>query len=176
MIYYGIPLSLTNLSFNVYLSTTLNALSELPVALAMFFLMGKLRRKGTVVGLTFLSGICCIASALVRWKGLQIALEIISFFIAGGAFDLLLIYTLELFPTCVRNSAVSMVRQATLFGGILGPALAAVGRKNGLLSYGVFGATISLCGLLIVWLPETKGRILCDTMEEQECNKRSIEK
>ncbi|KAL0407146.1 UNVERIFIED_CONTAM: Organic cation/carnitine transporter 3 [Sesamum latifolium] len=140
------------------------------------FPYGELRRNSTVVGLALLSGIYCIASALVRWKGLQIALEIVSFFIARAAFDLLLIYTLALFPTCVRNSAVSMVRQASLFGGILGPALAAVGRKNGLLSYGVFGATISLCGLLIAWLPETKGRILCDTMEEEECNNRSIEK
>ncbi|KAL2253398.1 organic cation/carnitine transporter 3-like [Sesamum indicum] len=177
MIYYGIPLGLSNLSFDVYLSATFNALSELPVTLAMFFVMGKLRRKGTVVGLALLSGICCPASALVRWKGLQIALEIVSFFMARAAFDVLLIYTLELFPTCVRNSAVSMVRQASLFGGVLGPALAAVGRKKGLLSYGVFGATISVCGLLIAWLPETKGRVLCDTMEEEEeCNKQWLHK
>ncbi|KAK4434714.1 Organic cation/carnitine transporter 3 [Sesamum alatum] len=145
MIYYGMPLGLSNLSFSVYLSVTFNALSELPATLAMFFFAGKLRRKDTVVGLALLSGICCPASMFVKWKGLQIELR----FVDGP-----------------------MVRQASLFSGVLGPALVAVGRKNGLFSYGLFGATISSCGLLVVLLPETKGRILCDTMEEEECNNR----
>ncbi|KAL3651903.1 Organic cation/carnitine transporter 3 [Castilleja foliolosa] len=54
---------------------------------------------------------------------MQIGLELVSFFSACTAFDVVLIYTLELFPTCVRNSAVSMVRQALVFGGALSPVL-----------------------------------------------------
>ncbi|KAI3466293.1 hypothetical protein Pfo_022956 [Paulownia fortunei] len=168
MTYYGMPLGLGNLTFDLYLSVTLNALSELPASLITFFLIGKLKRKGSLLVLALLSGICSVTSVLVRLKGIQLGLELLSFFSAVTAFDILLIYTLELFPTCVRNSAVSMVREATLFGGVLGPMLVAVGRKNGLLSYGVFGATISLCGLLVAWLPETKGRTLCDTIDEEE--------
>ncbi|KAK4435766.1 hypothetical protein Salat_0740100 [Sesamum alatum] len=55
-----------------------------------------MRIKGTMVGLTLL-GICCPLSVFIRWKGLQIALEIVSFFSARAVFDFLLIYTLELF-------------------------------------------------------------------------------
>ncbi|KAL0411388.1 UNVERIFIED_CONTAM: Organic cation/carnitine transporter 3 [Sesamum latifolium] len=88
-----------------------NILSQLPATLATIFLRGKLRRKDTVAGLALLSGICCPASMFVRWKGLQIALEIVSFFSTHATFDFLSIYTLELFPTCFRNSAVSLVRQ-----------------------------------------------------------------
>ncbi|KAI3456645.1 hypothetical protein Pfo_013308 [Paulownia fortunei] len=168
MIYYGMPLGLGNLSFDLYLSVTLNALSEFPASLLTFLLIGKLDRKGSVLGLTLLSGICSVSCVLVRWKGMQIVLELVSFFSACTAFDVVLIYTLELFPTCVRNSAVSMVRQALVFGGALSPVLVAAGRKNWLLSYGVFGVAISICGLAVACLPETRGRILCDTMEEQE--------
>ncbi|KAK6154561.1 hypothetical protein DH2020_008809 [Rehmannia glutinosa] len=160
MAYYGMPFGLGNLSFNLYLSVTLNALSESLSSSTLFFLIGKMTRKGSVVVLALLSGICNVMSVLVKLKGLQMGLELLSFFCACMAFDILLIYTLELFPTCVRNSAVSMMREATLFGGFIGPLLVEVGRKNGLLSYGVFGATIVLCGLFVVWSLKLKESIV----------------
>ncbi|KAK4439530.1 Organic cation/carnitine transporter 3 [Sesamum alatum] len=169
IIYYGMPLGLGNLSFNLYLSVTLNALSEFPASFVAFILIGKLDRKGSILGLSLLSGVCSVCCVFVRWKVLQIALELTSFSSACTAFDIVSIYTLELFPTCVRNSAVAMVRQALVLGGALGSVLVAVGRKRGLLlSYGVFGFIISICGLFVVCLPETRGRVLCDTMEEEE--------
>ncbi|CAA2953521.1 organic cation carnitine transporter 3-like [Olea europaea subsp. europaea] len=168
MIYYGMPLGLGNLDFDLYWSVTLNALSEFPASFLTFFLIEKLDRKVSVLGLALLSGICSVACVLVRWKMMQIGLELVSFFSACAAFDVVLIYTLELFPTCVRNSAVSMVRQALVFGGVFSPVLVAAGRKNGLLSYGIFGVTISACGFFVVCLPETRGRTFCDTMDEEE--------
>ncbi|GLU05102.1 hypothetical protein SLE2022_222210 [Rubroshorea leprosula] len=174
-VYYGMPLGLGNLNFNLYLSVTLNALSELPASLVTFFLIKKLGRKSSIIGFTILSGICsilCVVTEKVSGD-LQMALELISFFSACTAFDVGLIYTLELFPTCVRNSALSMVRQALVLGGVFSPVLVAAGRTNGLWSFGVFGVAIGLCGLPVLILPETKGRTLSDTMDEEE-NKDKI--
>ncbi|XP_057765229.1 organic cation/carnitine transporter 3-like [Salvia miltiorrhiza] len=168
MVYYGMPLGLGNLSVNLYVSVTLNAVSEFPASLFTFLLIGKLNRKGAVLGLCVMSGICSVCCVVVSWQGMQIVLELLSFFCACTAFDIVLIYTLELFPTSVRNSAVSMVRQALVFGGVLSPVLVAAGRKNSFLSYGVFGIAISVCALFVVCLPETRGRLLCDTIEEEE--------
>ncbi|KAL9146944.1 hypothetical protein ABFS82_13G142600 [Erythranthe guttata] len=168
MIYYGMPLGLGNLSFDLYLSVTLNALSEFPASFLTFVLIGKLDRKGSILGLSLLSGMCSVGCVVVTWQVTQIALELVSFFSACTAFDVVLIYTLELFPTCVRNSAVSMVRQALVFGGALSPVLVAAGRKNRFLSYGVFGVGVSVCALFVGLLPETRGRVLCDTLEEEE--------
>ncbi|KAL3620842.1 hypothetical protein CASFOL_035754 [Castilleja foliolosa] len=168
MIYYGMPLGLGNLPIDLYLSVTLNALSEFPASLVTFLLIGKLGRRGFVCGLGLLSGICSVCCVLVKWKVMQIGMELISFFSACTAFDVVLIYTLELFPTCVRNSAVAMVRQALVLGGALSPVLIAAGRENGMLTYGVFGVTISICGVFVVFLPETRGKVMCDTMEEEE--------
>ncbi|KAL2495710.1 Organic cation/carnitine transporter 3 [Forsythia ovata] len=168
MIYYGMPLGLGNLPFNLYWSVALNAILELPACLLIFFLIGKLNRKFSILGLALLSGICSVTCVLVRWKWMQIGLELISFFSAVTALDLVLIYTLELFPTCVRNSAVSMVRQAVVFGGVFAPVLVAASRKNGFLSYGVFGVTTAVCGLFVAFLPETRGTTFCDTIDEEE--------
>ncbi|KAI3940607.1 hypothetical protein MKW92_034700 [Papaver armeniacum] len=126
-----------------------------------------LRRLSTVMVVSFGVGIMYYGIPL----GLRIGVELLSFFSVCTAFDVLLIYTLELFPTCVRNSALSMVRQALVFGGIFSPILIAAERganDNGFLSYGVFGLVICVCGLFIVFLPETRGEIICDTMDEEE--------
>ncbi|XP_059318315.1 organic cation/carnitine transporter 3-like [Lycium ferocissimum] len=170
-VYYGMPLGVGNLPFNLYLSVTLNALSELPASVVTFFLIGKLTRKKSLLGFAMLSGICSIGCVIVKddyLKELQMGLELVSFFSACTSFNVLLIYTVELFPTCVRNSAVSMVRQALVLGGAFSPMLVAFGRKNRWLSYGVFGICIASCGLFVLCLPETKGRTLSDTMDEEE--------
>ncbi|EXB51241.1 Organic cation/carnitine transporter 3 [Morus notabilis] len=171
MVYYGMPLALGDLDFNLYLSIAFNALSELPSSLVTFFLVENLNRKSSLLFFTSLSGICSIMSVLRGkiWTRLQIGFELVSFFSACTAFDMLLIFTIELFPTCVRNSAVAMVRQALVFGGVFSPVLAAAGRgSDGFVSYGVFGIVIGCFGLFVVCLPETRGRGICDTMDEEE--------
>ncbi|CAA0818062.1 Organic cation/carnitine transporter 3 [Striga hermonthica] len=173
MIYYGIPLGLGNLSLDLYLSVTLNALSEFTASLVTLVLMGKVGRRGFIVGLALLSGVCSVGCVVVQWRVVQVGLELVSFFAACTALEVILIYAVELFPTCVRSSAVSMVRQALVLGGALSPLLVAAGRKNELvLSYGVFGVTVAACGMAVVALPETKGKVLRDTMEEEEEEER----
>ncbi|CAA0835501.1 Organic cation/carnitine transporter 3 [Striga hermonthica] len=168
--YYGMPLGLGSLPVNLYLSVGMNALSGLLSSAALLPVIGRMRRKVLMVGLCVLSGVCNVVGVvLVGPDGwLKMGLELLSFFGAGMAFDVIFVYVLELFPTCVRNSAVSVVREALLLGGFLGPLVVAANREKGFVSYGVFGVTILVCGLFVVWLPETKGRVLYDTMEEEE--------
>jgi MFS family permease len=171
LVYYGMPLGLGNLAFNLYLSVTLNALSELPSSMVTFFLIGKLNRKSSIMVFTSLSGVCSIMCALKgkEWRKFQIGLELVSFFSACTATNILFIFTIELFPTLVRNSAMSMLRQALVLGGVFSPMLVAVGRRgDGFSSYGVFGLVIGCCGLFAACLPETRGMTLCDTMDEEE--------
>ncbi|KAF3448795.1 hypothetical protein FNV43_RR09508 [Rhamnella rubrinervis] len=174
MVYYGMPLSLGNLAFSIYLSVTFNALSEVPASLVTFAMIDKMNRKTTVVVFTTVSGICSIASVLMTGskEWIQMGLELVSFFCACTSFNVLLIFTVELFPTSVRNSAISMVRQALVFGGVFSPMLAATGRENGFMSYGVFGLVIGFCGLFVVFLPETRGTAISDTMDEEEYKTR----
>ncbi|KAL1221363.1 Organic cation/carnitine transporter 3 [Cardamine amara subsp. amara] len=170
MVYYGMPLALTNLNFNLYLGVVFNALSEFPAFLIMFFYIDKINRRYALIGFTALSGVSSVLIAVLgQQKGsLQIVLELVSFFSASTAFDMMLIYTIELFPTCVRNSAIAMVRQTLVFGGVFSPVMVAAGRENQFWSYGLFGLVIGLSGLFVVGLPETRGSVLCDTMDEEE--------
>ncbi|XP_073525300.1 uncharacterized protein [Phyllobates terribilis] len=175
VVYYGMPLGLGNLSFNLYISVAMNAFMELPASLATFFLIGTIDRKSSLLMTTTISGVCSIfCGAFTGSKTMQVALELVSFMSGTTALDIALIYTMELFPTCVRNSALSMVRLALVFGGAFGPVLAAAGRQNELVTYGIFGAVVLVTGVFVVWLPETRGSELCDTMEEEDCKRMSV--
>lgn len=171
LVYFGMPLGVGNLNFDIYLSTALNALVELPAAMITFIIIGRTKRRTSVFGFCTLCAICSLMCALTsssRWKGVQVAMELMTFFSVCTAFDVLLIYTLELFPTCIRNSAVTIVRQIMIAGGATSPLLVALGRGKGAISYLVFGLTVGICGLFAGCLPETRGEKLCDTMDEEE--------
>ena len=61
-----------------------------------------------------------------------------------------------------------------MLGGTVSPVLVAAGRRNKFWSYGVFGLVVWLSGVFVVLLPETRGRKLCDTMEEEEGKQKVI--
>ncbi|WOG91658.1 hypothetical protein DCAR_0310908 [Daucus carota subsp. sativus] len=125
-----------------------------------------IRRLMTVMILGFGVGLVYFGN----WNAIRAnrRIAVLGFSIVCAAFDVLLIYTLELFPTCIRNSAVTIVRQMMTFGGATSPLLVAIGRGEGAITYLVFGSVVGLCGLFVGCLPETRGETLCDTMDEEE--------
>ncbi|KAJ4831579.1 hypothetical protein Tsubulata_051385, partial [Turnera subulata] len=174
-VYYGMPLNLGNLSFNLYLSVTLNALSEIPASVIISLIVDRFNRKSLMLFFNVLSGICsilCVVKGKVFTR-IQIGLELVAFCSSCTAYTLAHIYCIELFPTSVRNSVLSLTRQSVVFGGVFSPVLVAAGRRNDFLSFGIFGLVVILCGSFVVLLPESKGKKLCDTMDEEEESKGS---
>ncbi|OMO77882.1 General substrate transporter [Corchorus olitorius] len=170
MVYYGMLLGVGNLGFDTYLSLTLNGLLDFPANFLTFFLIERCKRTSSILTFAIASGVCSIICGLVsEHKGIQFGLELLAFFSSCTAFNLVLIYVTELFPTSVRNSATSMVRQALISGAVFSPLLISAGRNNEFLCYGVFGLVILCCGLFVTCLPETRGMGMFDTLDEQEC-------
>ncbi|KAJ0968983.1 hypothetical protein J5N97_021860 [Dioscorea zingiberensis] len=98
----------------------------------------------------------------------QLGLEAVGFMTASMAYDVLLIYGAELFPTNVRNFASSMLGQTLMLGGAMAPVLVVLGRLSPALSFIVFGGFAIFSGILTVWLPDTRNVPLYETLEEQE--------
>jgi len=55
-----------------------------------------------------------------------------------------------------------------VLGGMAAPVLVALGRERSIWSFGVFGLVIGCSGLFAASLPETRGRSMLDTMEDEE--------
>lgn len=69
MVYYGMPLGVGNLAFNIYLSVTFNALSELPSSLITFLLIGRLNRRSSLLFFTIFSGVCSVMCVVLGHDG-----------------------------------------------------------------------------------------------------------
>ncbi|KAJ1296853.1 hypothetical protein BS78_01G334100 [Paspalum vaginatum] len=170
VVYFGMPLSVGSLDSDLYVSVTYNALSELPSAILAWLLVARANRRSSVVALAASAGACSLACVAIPQdaEAARMAAELLSFFATSAAYSVILIYSIELFPTSLRNSALGLVRQAMVLGGVVAPVLAALGRKRCFWSFGVFGLAIGCSGLFAACLPETRGRSLSDTMEEEE--------
>lgn len=168
-VYFALALAVENMGFNIYLAVVFSALMEIPSCIVAYFLEN-FRRKPSIIVFSLLCGICCLLCVAIGDKApeAKVGLAIVAFFGACVAYFVFVIYIIELFPTCVRFTTTSLVRQAITFGCIFCPFLISAGRKNNIFSYGVFGLVIMCSNLTLFGLPETMGIVLCDTMNQQE--------
>lgn len=176
MMYFGMLLGVGGLGLNIYLSSIFNALLLLSSSLLTFlFWIPRCNRRSSVLGFCTISGVASIISIVAghHHKIVHVGLELMALFCACMVFNILFMYVVELFPTCIRNTAASLSRQALLFASIFVPVLVVIGRRIQLFSHLIFGVTILSCGLLVIFLPETRGRVLCDSMEEQEAQDKN---
>ncbi|KAK7832477.1 organic cation/carnitine transporter 2 [Quercus suber] len=154
LVYFGMFFGVRNLGFNLYLGVMFNALLLIPTNLVTLFFIARWRRKGSLFALCIISGICSIMCVVVgsSREGIQIGLELASLFCTALALNVLMVFTIELFPTTVRNSASTLVRQATVLGSAFVPILTSGGKRNGFVSFGTFGLTILLCSFITLSL------------------------
>ncbi|WZY77257.1 hypothetical protein YC2023_023641 [Brassica napus] len=177
MMYYGVPLAVRDIKVNIYLSEALNAMVELPTFVITPILLEKFNRRSSVLVNCLLGGalgVLCFVMTTFERTNIAFALELGSFFCARIGFNLMAVYMIELFPTCVRNFATTMLRQSLVLGGASCPIIASVGRNVPSVSFAVFGLVVSGLGLFALLLPETKGSSLCDTMEAQEQSDQAL--
>ena len=95
------------------------------------------------------------------WKVVRMVCGVLGIFGMGGTYNFLFIYTMELFPTVVRNAALECATQATQMGAILAPFVVVLG---GGLPFAVFGVCGIVGGALTFYLPETLNQPLYDTI------------
>ncbi|KAL6651457.1 hypothetical protein ACP70R_010382 [Stipagrostis hirtigluma subsp. patula] len=175
VVYYGLSLNVVNLKTNLYVSVVVNSLAEMPAYLLTALLLDRYGRKPLGVGTMLLSGIFCTAGSLIAGTGimrvLRMACGVVGIFGMAATYNLLFIYTAELFPTVVRNAALGCTAQAAQMGAIVAPLVVVLGER---VPFAVFGASGIVGGLLVLYLPETMNKPLYDTMAGLEEGEKSL--
>ncbi|WOL05990.1 organic cation/carnitine transporter 1 [Canna indica] len=174
-VYYGVQLNVENLNFNLYFTVGVNALMEIPAVFLGSILLSYAGRRVLFSASSYIAGASCILCILFAKKAAkskgsfaQLGVEAVGFMAASMAFDILYVYCVELFPTNVRNFAVSMLRQTLMLGAAIAPHLVSLGRLSPSISFVMFGALSIFSGLMTIWLPETRNAPLFETLEQQE--------
>ncbi|GLJ37893.1 hypothetical protein SUGI_0770920 [Cryptomeria japonica] len=167
VVYYGMPLNIGNLNFNPYINTSLNALMEVPAIAVGTLLLPITDRRILISVSASTCALCCIVCSFVSNGWMPMIAELTGFLAMCTTFDVVYVFSLELFATDVRSIAVAMLRQAIMAGAAMAPLAVVGGRTHSFLSFLVFGGFAVLSALLTLILPETRNRPLYETMEEQ---------
>ncbi|KZC12278.1 PREDICTED: organic cation transporter protein [Dufourea novaeangliae] len=168
--YYALALNVNNFSANRYIYVMVMGLTEIPAYLIptpILMVMG--RRHGS--GSLYIIASICLLSILtipVAQSDTIMIVSLIGRFSASAAYGIAILYSSELFPTVCRNSAVGTNSAMSHVGSIAAPYVV------DLLGATVWWGPTTLCGiftlmagLLCLILPETRGRPLANTVDEE---------
>jgi len=175
LLYYGISFAAEKFHLggeDPFLGLILVSLIEIPSYLFLIVAQDVAGRKPLFVMCMLLPGISCIIAAFLGEGTFQIILVLFAKFCISAAFNLTYVYTIELYPTNIRNTAVGLCSTMARFGGIAAPWIGVFLPEQGSLPEWVplfiFGLTAFIGGSLALMLPDTIGHSLPDTFEDLE--------
>ncbi|XP_066300934.1 organic cation transporter protein-like [Branchiostoma lanceolatum] len=170
ILYYGLSLSTADLAGDDYVNFFLVGVVEVPGYLSSFVVIDRLGRRVPHMLYMVVGGVACVAAAFIpkHLAPLTTTLVMIGKFGAAGAFNIIYIWTGELYPTVVRNVGVGVSVLWSRCGGIASPFIALLKDVWGPFPLIILGAPACLAGALALVLPETLGLPLPETMEEAE--------
>ncbi|XP_059171465.1 organic cation transporter protein-like [Physella acuta] len=177
MTFYGLNFNIGNLvGASMFLNFFISGLVEFPAYLLPMFTVDRFGRKAVHFGMLISSGVACLGCVFSiifasDYPWITITLAMIGKFGASGAFSTVYMYSSEIFPTVIRNSALGMSSSWGRVGAMFAPYVAAMGAK----AEGELGRSVPLlvCGCLVIcagmlscFLPETWGRKLPETVND----------
>ncbi|XP_060621213.1 organic cation/carnitine transporter 2-like isoform X1 [Anolis sagrei] len=166
--YFGLSLDTPNLHGDIYLNCFLSAVIEVPAYIISWVLLQYFPRRYSMAAVLFLGGCVLLFVQLVPLylSVLSIVLVMTGKFGITAAFSMVYVYTAELYPTVVRNMGVGASSMASRIGSILSPYFVYLGAYDRFLPYILMGSLTVLTGILTLFLPESFGTPLPDTIDQ----------
>ncbi|CAI9729387.1 organic cation transporter protein-like [Octopus vulgaris] len=177
LVYYGLTLNVGKLYGNFYVNYFLNSVAEFPGYILCILLLNRVGRKKLQTSMMVLAGVICIAGIFPilygtkahRW--ILTASSILGRMFITSNFAIVYIYTLELYPTCIRNGALGALATFAHVGGSVAPYILnfsdlVSGKLGRILPMVLMGALAIIAGLLSLLLPETNNRKMMDNFSD----------
>ncbi|KAI8482966.1 hypothetical protein Bbelb_392660 [Branchiostoma belcheri] len=170
MVYYGLSLNTSSLGGDDYINFTVSGLVEFPALAVSMLLVEKWGRRPSHCLFMIGGGLACISVLFVP-KDLSIVATVLAMvgkFGISGSFNVIYIWSGELYPTVIRNLGMGVASMWARIGGIVSPFIALSMDVWGPLPYIIFGGLSVVAGVLCLILPETLNFPLAQTLEEAE--------
>uniref|UniRef100_A0A914VRE5 Major facilitator superfamily (MFS) profile domain-containing protein n=1 Tax=Plectus sambesii TaxID=2011161 RepID=A0A914VRE5_9BILA len=170
IVYNGLTLNVSNLPVNDYLSFTINGAVELPAYFIVWPLLDRIGRRWPICMAMLIGGAACICTLFVpsNYGWMVAGLAFLGKFGIAGSFAVIYIFAGELYPTVVRAVGMGMSSMVAGSGLILGPYLIRLGEYVRILPLLIMGILTVSAGIASMFLPETLGIDLPQTIAEAE--------
>ncbi|XP_072499947.1 solute carrier family 22 member 2-like [Notamacropus eugenii] len=175
VLYQGLIMHMGLAGGNIYLDFFYSALVEFPAAFIIILTIDRVGRRYPWALSNMVAGAACLISAFLpndlMW--LKVTVACLGRMGITMAYEMVCLVNAELYPTFIRNLGVMVCSSMCDIGGMATPFL--VYRLTDIwheLPLVVFAVIGFIAGILVLMLPETKGKALPENIEEIENMKR----
>uniref|UniRef100_A0A8C6LXR7 Major facilitator superfamily (MFS) profile domain-containing protein n=1 Tax=Nothobranchius furzeri TaxID=105023 RepID=A0A8C6LXR7_NOTFU len=163
--YFGLIFSMSSLYGNPYLNHFLLATVEIPAYLVSWLLTQNFPRRLCFISFVLLGALALLCTQIVTDTVIMFLVLLSKFGVLTGI-GVLYVYSGELFPTVIRNTAMSSCAMFTRVGSSVSPYLMELVGIFEFLPSILMGALLLLSVLLCIFLPETFRQPLPDTIQQ----------
>ncbi|XP_066991264.1 organic cation transporter protein isoform X2 [Anabrus simplex] len=171
MTYYALSLNADNFTADKYIYIAIAGALEAVSYVMPIPILRWVGRRPTSGAMYLVSGISLLSiMAVPRDNSIVImSIAMVGRLCISAVYSVIVLYTTELFPTVNRNTAVGTSSTMSHLGSIAAPYIVDL---LGAIQWSIPSTICAVCslgaGLLVLLLPETKGKELYDTVEEME--------
>ncbi|XP_047463095.1 solute carrier family 22 member 5-like [Mugil cephalus] len=168
--YFGLSLNTSRLHADPYISCFLSAAVEVPAYISSWLALRYVPRRLSFICITLFGGVSLYFIQLVprALSGLSVALEMLGKFAFTTGTALVFAYTAELYPTTLRNTATGTCTTMSRGGSCIAPFLFELGVYFKYLPYIILGTLSMVSAFATLFLPESFGRPLPQTIQEMQ--------
>lgn len=166
--FFGINQYIGRLQGNLYLNVMLSAACLVPGLVLVVFASLYLKRKIGVITSFSIAALSLLVFIFLPdgAESVSLAFAIIGQLGAYTSFVQVYLYSSEVFPTVIRNSAMGFASMFARFGSFVAPFVVNIGIAW--VSIIIFSVLALFAGFLCLFLPETKDTVLINTIQEVE--------
>ncbi|XP_077539872.1 organic cation transporter protein-like [Haemaphysalis longicornis] len=168
--YYGMSINVTNMSGNEFLNFFLLGLVEFPACVVSWWAMEKLGRRWMNVFFQCLVSTSCVAFCLAPADSAVTGVVLLMLAKFSCTASAMVVYqqASEVMPTPVRSFALGASSSVASTLTVAIPYIIFLGKYGRWIPFVVIAMLATLGGTFSVWLPETRGFPLSQTMEAAE--------
>ncbi|XP_068187518.1 solute carrier family 22 member 6 isoform X2 [Antennarius striatus] len=168
--YYGLAMDLQKFGVNIYLMQVIFGAVDIPAKVIINVTMSLLGRRPSQSGALILAGVAILINLMVPddQQTVRTCLAVFGKGCLAASFTCCFLYAGELFPTIIRQSGMGFVSMMARVGSMVAPMVILTEDHIPWLPALIYGGAPILSGVAAMFLPETLGSPLPETIQDVE--------
>ncbi|XP_072231060.1 solute carrier family 22 member 6 [Leuresthes tenuis] len=168
--YYGIAMDLQKFGVDIYLIQVIFGAVDIPAKVVVTVCMSFIGRRPSQCGALIVAGVTILINVLVPYdkQTVRTCLAVLGKGCLAASFNCCYLYSGELYPTIIRQNGMGWVSMMARVGSMVAPMVLLSGDYIPWLPGLIYGGAPILSGVAAIFLPETLGTHLPDTIQDVE--------
>uniref|UniRef100_A0A8C6PLK5 Solute carrier family 22 member 6 n=1 Tax=Nothobranchius furzeri TaxID=105023 RepID=A0A8C6PLK5_NOTFU len=166
--YYGLAMDLQKFGVDIYLIQVIFGAVDIPAKVVITVCMSYVGRRPSQSGALVIAGITILINILVPYdkQTIRTCLAVVGKGCLAASFNCCYLYSGELYPTILRQNGMGWVSMMARVGAMVAPMVLLTGDHVPWLPGLIYGGAPILSGIAAIFLPETLGMHLPDTVQD----------